>query len=147
MRASHTPVSRLAIAVLVTAVLVACGPRAEPAPEPDRTPDEPAIGAFAPMAGILEQSCATTGCHTAAQAAGQLVLSPDVAHGNTVNAPSAQLEGEVLVVPGDPDTSYLLAKIRGDERIRGARMPIGRSPLTAEEEQIIADWIAAGAPE
>jgi hypothetical protein len=51
-----------------------------------------------------------------------------------------------VVVPGDPDRSLLLHFIDGR---RGAeqRMPIGGAPLSREQIQTIARWIAEGAAE
>lgn len=128
---------------------LACGSRPPGDGDAVGAPEEggEAIEAFEPVAALFESTCATAACHAAARGAGQLVLSPDVARDNLVHAPSSQQDGATLVVPGDPDGSYLMAKLRGDEGIRGARMPIGRSPLADEEMAIIADWIAASAGE
>jgi len=49
--------------------------------------------------------------------------------------------------PNDPDGSYLMAKLRGEEGILGARMPIGGAPLSDEELATISDWISGGAGE
>lgn len=146
--------TRRVLVVLALSALVvggaACGSasgRPEGAPEPASAQDAEAISAFQPVADILASTCATAACHSAARGAGQLVLSPDVARGNLVDAPSNQQSGATLVVPGEPEQSYLLSKVRGAEGIRGARMPIGGAPLTAEQERAIVDWIGAGAPE
>ena len=48
--------------------------------------------------------------------------------------------------PGRPDRSYLMMKVMGDERIKGARMPKGAEPLTAEQLKVLNDWIAALPP-
>ena len=129
---------------------VACGSRPREgsgAPGSDSSEDTEVIGAFQPVAAILESTCATAACHSASRGAGQLVLSPDVARENLVDVPSDQQDGATLVVPGDPDASYLMAKLRGDDGIRGARMPIGRSPLSDEEMATISGWITGGAGE
>ena len=53
--------------------------------------------------------------------------------------------GQAIVVPGKPCQSILLQKV-GQAPPFGARMPLDGPPfLTAEERQIIADWIAEGA--
>jgi mono/diheme cytochrome c family protein len=53
--------------------------------------------------------------------------------------------GLALVVPGNPDASYLLAKLTGGN-ICGGRMPSGSfSPLTGAQIDTIRGWIAAGA--
>jgi hypothetical protein len=147
----HNPAYRVFLVVLAIALLAAaCGPRPEREGEAgDSTPGEGevAIVAFEPVAAILEATCATAACHAASRGAGQLVLSPDQARESLVDAPSNQQDGATLVIPGDPDGSYLMAKLRGEDGIRGARMPIGQSPLSDEEMATIADWIAGGAGE
>src|SRR5262245_43436778 len=45
------------------------------------------------------------------------------------------------VVAGEPDKSLLLRKVRDGE------MPPDGDPLTEAEQQTLADWIAAGAPD
>mgnify|MGYP005840475211 CR=1 FL=1 len=138
----------LALALALGAA--ACGSRPEregnaSGPPPGERTE--AIAAFEPAAAIFEASCATAACHSTERGAGQLVLSPQVARENLVDVPSNQQDGATLVVPGDPEGSYLLAKLRGDDGIRGSRMPIGRSPLSEEELATITEWIAGGTGE
>ena len=57
-----------------------------------------------------------------------------------------------LVVPGEPERSYLLAKMRGAQSQlvgggAGARMPIGAEPRPDDELELVARWIACGALE
>jgi hypothetical protein len=49
-----------------------------------------------------------------------------------------------VVIPGDPDRSLLLHFIDG-RRGAAQRMPVGGAPLTREQIQTIARWIAEGA--
>jgi hypothetical protein len=52
------------------------------------------------------------------------------------------------VKAGDPDSSYLVHKIQGTQGTvggSGGQMPLGRSPLSQDNIDIIRDWIAAGA--
>ena len=54
--------------------------------------------------------------------------------------------GAVLVVPGDPDNSYLIQKLEGSATIAGARKPRNAGPfLTAGQISIIRRWIQLGA--
>jgi mono/diheme cytochrome c family protein len=62
-----------------------------------------------------------------------------------VGIPSAA-NGKPLVVPGDPDASYLLLKMKGGEGMEGEVMPLGDDPLKAEQLQVVADWIKALPP-
>jgi len=50
-----------------------------------------------------------------------------------------------LIVPGFPDQSYLLDKLRGAPLCSGARMPLDKPPLGENEIQAISDWICDGA--
>ena len=50
-----------------------------------------------------------------------------------------------LVVPGNPNDSYLIHKLEGRAGIVGERMPKGGPFLTTDEVGTITDWITAGA--
>jgi hypothetical protein len=62
-----------------------------------------------------------------------------------VGASSRLKPGAVLVVPGDPENSYLVHKLEGRADIAGLRMPRIGPPLTDGQIQIIEAWIAQGA--
>ncbi len=51
-------------------------------------------------------------------------------------------ESGPIVVPGKPDESLLIRKLKGTE---GARMPMGRAPLAESQIQLVATWIKEGA--
>jgi len=91
---------------------------------------------------------ACTQCHTSAgrlPAAG-LSLLPDDAYRSLVGVASRQKPGAVLVIPGDPDNSYLVHKLEGRGDIVGARMPRTTGPfLTDGQMLIIRRWIEQGA--
>lgn len=57
---------------------------------------------------------------------------------------SAGSPGNTLVIPGDPDNSYLVRKLEGGPDIAGDQMPPGGA-LDAERLQLVRDWIEAGA--
>ena len=63
-----------------------------------------------------------------------------------VGVASEQRSDLKLVDPGNPNKSYLLIKVRGDDEIISQRMPPG-NPLSAEQVEIIRAWIASGAKE
>jgi len=46
-----------------------------------------------------------------------------------------------LVDIQNPEKSYLLKKIRGDEDIQGKQMPAGSPPLSEQDQKIIENWI------
>jgi hypothetical protein len=91
-------------------------------------------------------SCIT--CHNAVgrQPAGGLDMRTD-AYAALVNRPSRQKAGATLVIPGDPDNSYLIRKIEGGPDIALLRMPANGPPyLTPGQILVIRRWIENGAP-
>jgi hypothetical protein len=92
---------------------------------------------------------ACTGCHTSVgrtPAAG-LNLADANAYTAIVNRPSVGKPSAVLVIPGDPDNSYLVQKLEGAPGIVGQRMPRTGGPfLTPNQIFIIRRWIELGAP-
>jgi hypothetical protein len=91
---------------------------------------------------------ACTSCHNAqgARFAGNLNLSDATAYAQLINVPSTGKSGSIRVVPGDPDTSYLVQKLEGAPGIVGQRMPRTNGPfLTPGQMSIIRRWIQQGA--
>jgi hypothetical protein len=99
---------------------------------------------------IFDTSCATLSCHGTARA-GALDLRPGAAYASLVGVladnPVARAAGTLRVLPGDPERSFLLAKLRGtlgpDE---GTPMPQVGGTLPAGRIELVRRWIAAGAP-
>ena len=94
---------------------------------------------------IFDTNCALSGCHAGANPQQGMDLSAGQAFSNIVNVPSREVPALMRVAPGDPENSYLLQKVRGDAGIVGARMPLGRAPLSAEDIELIRKWIEGGA--
>ena len=70
----------------------------------------------------------------------------DDPYGALVGVMSRQTPGAILVVPGDPDASYLIHKLEGRPDIVGVRMPRGTGPfLTEGQILVIRRWIETGA--
>lgn len=91
---------------------------------------------------------ACTSCHTnqGRTPTGGLTLLPEVSYASLVNSPSTRKAGAILVVPGDPDASYLVQKLEGRAGIVGVRMPRNGPPyLTEGQMVIIRRWIELGA--
>lgn len=91
---------------------------------------------------------ACTNCHTnvGRNPASGLNLLADFAYNALVNVPSRQKAGAVLVIPGDPDGSYLVQKLEGAPGIVGLRMPRNGPPhLTSGQMLVIRRWIQNGA--
>jgi hypothetical protein len=93
---------------------------------------------------IFTTSCAIANCHIGDGAA-QLNLEAGRAFAELVGVPSTEVD-QLLVVPGDPDASYLYAKIADEVPAQGDRMPIG-NPLDPLDVQAVLQWIEGGAPE
>jgi len=55
--------------------------------------------------------------------------------------------GGVRIVPGDPEASVLFTKVKGEPLppTMGRSMPLHYQRLTAEEQQVLRDWVAEGA--
>jgi hypothetical protein len=92
------------------------------------------------------QACVS--CHTNVGHApsGGLNLTHDVAYDQIVNGPSKERPASMYVVPGDPDSSYLVHKVEGLPDIIGRRMPFSGPPyLTDGQILILKRWITTGA--
>lgn len=102
---------------------------------------------------IWDRSC-VAGCHEAGGSASYLDLSEGMAYAELVDVDSVGASALKLVVPGDPDSSFLYLKITGDldgvDGTVGLQMPLtpdftGSDPLPQAEQDLIRDWIASGA--
>jgi len=101
---------------------------------------------FAIIQQIFVDNCVT--CHTLGS---DLDLSPGVAWANLIGKapPATESCGGTLVVPGDPNGSYLYEKVSSDHPCSGVRMPRTEFGSGALPECIIAlvgQWILTGAP-
>lgn len=94
---------------------------------------------------ILDARCATAGCHGELAPAADLDLTAGAARDNLF-AMSIQNPDIPLVTPGNPTNSYLMTKLTGDG-FSGKQMPLGASPLSDEELDIVRLWISYGAPD
>ena len=112
-------------------------------PEPPG-PDGPTFTQI--QTSIFNTSCALSGCHTGTFPPQGLNLSEGVAYSNLVNVAAQEKQGFVRIKPGDPDNSYLFMKITGAAGIAGGRMPLGRTPLSSDQVEMIRAWIENGAP-
>lgn len=106
---------------------------------------------------IFTQSCALSGCHLEADRKRDPVgthpyMEGESAYGSLVNATPENLQaanaGLKLVLPGNPDSSFLYQKIIFDSSAFqfGSTMPTGGLSLTANQIEFIRQWILAGAP-
>ena len=87
-------------------------------------------------------------CHTTngRTPSGGLNLDTPDAYNRLVNGPSSRKPGAILVIPGDPDNSYIIHKVEGASDIVGGRMPFNGPYLTSGQILILRRWIEIGAP-
>ena len=96
---------------------------------------------------IFSASCALSECHDSTSKKAALDLSAGNAYLALINAPSTQQLESFLVVPGDPDASYLVTKLLDTQMRDGQLMPIDAPPLEDCQVEMIRGWIRAGAQE
>ena len=80
----------------------------------------------------------------------QLSLVASDAHAALVNKAATETCGGILVVPGNPDRSYLIHKLTQATPCDGLQMPrpfeiIKSPPLSADQVAVIRSWISSGA--
>src|SRR5690625_4169477 len=103
---------------------------------------------------MFVESC--TMCHGGEEAtsgSASLNLELPFAYDNLVGVqarPFGEEEFEFFrVTPGVPEVSYLMHKLLDTQSAvggRGGQMPRGRDPWTAEQLDLVRQWILAGAP-
>ncbi|MFO0566864.1 MAG: IPT/TIG domain-containing protein [Polyangiaceae bacterium] len=109
--------------------------------EPEGQLGEPTLATVQTL--IFTPKCSFADCHGGASPRQGMSLEPGKALGMTVNVQA--VEAPLLrVKPGDPDKSYLVAKIEGRHRDvggSGERMPLGFAPLSGAEIKLVRDWV------
>ncbi len=131
--------SRLALPLTLLA-LAGCGSDPPPAEGP---PIEPRLGRL--QTEVFAPTCAlSASCHGGSAPKEGLDLSASIwAH--IVNRPSTQVPEQMLVVPGDPDASYLYEKVSRPMPAKGVRMPNTSPPLEDRALTALREWIRLGA--
>jgi hypothetical protein len=102
---------------------------------------EPCTPDLASVQEIFQRSCAQGGCHGATESAAALDLVSPGVESRLVNVLSATCDGQIRVVPGQPDQSFLFAKVSSATPACGTRMP--PSGLPDSEQACIEGWIAS----
>jgi len=143
---------QLNCAVVVVAALIgsACDERLRDVagPSPNLQPTFSSIQREILAATDSSGRAACTQCHTnvGRTPSSGLALNEGFAHAALVGQPSRGKPGAVLVVPGNPEASYLIHKLEGRADIIGQRMPRTSGPfLTPGQISIIRRWIELGA--
>ena len=102
---------------------------------------------------VFSPSCALSGCHDSQSQTAGLLLEEGASLANLVgvtpNNVAAAGAGWLRVAPGDPATSLLFHKVKGDlaDPSFGQRMPRDRARLNPFLVDLMKRWIAAGAPD
>lgn len=108
------------------------------------------------FAQVLEPRCTFSSCHSAPTVAAKLDLTRERACSALVNTASCLFPQRQLVVPSDPDESFLMHKLTGSglsdlptgscSARSNAPMPFGASAIPQQEIDLVRSWIASGAP-
>ncbi len=98
----------------------------------------PAPDLEAKVKQIFEDQC--TACHGSGGEEPNLEGAP-----SRLKSVKSKSTGKPMLTPGDPDASYVLAKIVG-KNIEGDQMPLGGDALPAAQRKTIKDWIASLEP-
>lgn len=142
--------STLTVGVMVCAVLAgACDERLKDVtgPSPNLQPTFASIQKEIFETTDLAGRTSCVSCHTnqGRNPSGGLNLF-GASYDALVNVASRGRPDLKLVVPGDPDGSYLIHKLEGKSGIVGVRMPRAGPPyLTGGQMLVIRRWIALGA--
>lgn len=91
---------------------------------------------------IFVPTCGASVCHDAEAPAGALDLSSGSIQERLVGVGAGTCDGWKLVVPGDPDASFLYQKLTSSTPACGDPMPIGLG-LSAESLACIREWIVS----
>jgi hypothetical protein len=118
-------------------------------PTPDLSPSFSSIQREVFNVSDASGRLACVQCHTdqgRAAAGPGLVLLEGRAYQSLIGRPSVGKPGATLVIPGDPDNSYIVKKLEGHADIAGQRMPRGNGPFLTEGQMVvIRRWIRDGA--
>ena len=129
----------ISLVIIISSLFINSCERAD---EPELPPDATLTNI---QKNIFNLNCALSGCHAGSSPAQGQNLSEGQAFSNIVNVSSNEVPGLLRVNPQNPDQSYLVLKIEGDPSIVGSRMPLGRTPLSQEQINLIRQWISEGA--
>lgn len=138
-----TPLASLALLLAVAGC-----PGGPPAPDNDNDGGQNGVTFRGDVEPILTSICGT--CHqqggTADDRGIPLRLDGSDDFDGLLNDSSMQDNSLKFVVAGEPDQSLVYLKVSQDPPPVGERMPQAPTPpLTEAQQQIIRDWIAAGA--
>lgn len=140
---------RFSAALIVGLALAGCTKEKREAPLASTGTSGPAT-LSSMQADIFALGCAISGCHDnrANPAGGLNMTTVQLSHANMVGRDSTQVPGRKLVVPADPDSSYLVDKLLGTHLAvggTGRRMPTDAAALSQADIDRVIAWINDGA--
>jgi hypothetical protein len=92
---------------------------------------------------VFDSTCTSSSCHGHGATEGGLSLAKDDTYDALVTVTGST--GDVLVVPGDADASYLIWKLEGRPEITGEPMPKDAPAIDEERIALVRSWIDSGA--
>ncbi len=137
---------RHTLALAVAALLPACaGPETGASvPGGGAVPLEPRLGSI--TAVILVPRCASSACHGGGGGVPIDLSTREAAFAGMVNAASTQTSEMPVVAPFEPDRSYLMLRLTGQQAGADIMPPSwGGEPLSGDELSAVAEWILNGA--
>jgi hypothetical protein len=111
--------------------------------DPGPTPIQPTLASI--QVNVLSVNCAISGCHGGGTVQFGLRLDPGFSAANLINIVSPQDSNRIRVIPGDPNSSFLIQKLEGTQTL-GARMPQFGTNLPLTTIDVIRQCILSGAP-
>jgi hypothetical protein len=107
---------------------------------------------------IFKFGCSISSCHGSKPGKGNLYIEPPPGnwYTNVVNVPSKTLPSMKLIVPYDPQNSFLVQKLTDGicalnsqcvDKNCGERMPQANDPLEPADRDTIIEWVRQGAKE
>ena len=125
---------------LLLLALAGCEDLGDKVQPPPSAPTPATISYAAQIQPIFNDNC--TGCHNTGLASyhGNLNLQSYATLTDT-EEPDAPLHAEILVIPGEPESSFLIQRITGEIP---PQMPLGGTPLSEDQINLIRDWIEQG---
>lgn len=92
---------------------------------------------------ILQPRCGVGGCHDdSGQPAAQLDLTVEDPADALSGTMASMCSGRTLIVPGDPDGSFLFEKVNAEDPECGRPMPLTGEALDEDEVACLRAWIA-----
>ena len=118
---------------------------------PSPLPPAPTLTLSPDVQPIFNRNCTLSGCHSGGFPQARMSLEAekifDPVEG-AVGVQSLEAPGLKRIDPGSSVSSYLVAKLEGNQASVGGigdRMPLGSPPLDPIEIQVIREWIDQGA--